>query len=100
MKRLFFKYYHYEALAYLAGVLDYRGHFRIENNRLLVSLRVPGRLPRELKEQFGGTCFVQGSPKRYWYKVRGDRAREILELVQPYLIQQADVLRNSWPTGL
>lgn len=74
---------------YLAGVLDYRGHFCKERGMILVSLRLPGKLPGELKRKFGGTCFVHGTPKRNWYKVRGQKAEKLLLAVLPYLIRQA-----------
>lgn len=94
MKRRYFREYNYEDLAYLAGVLDYRGHFCVENGMLLVSLRLPGKLPEQLKERFGGCCFVNGIPKRNWYKVRGQKAAELLGLVLPHLIHQAAWVRK------
>lgn len=77
-------------LAYLAGAFDERVHFRIlKGGNIQVAFRSKGHLPRLLKKEFGGSCFLHGSKKRLWYKVQGRNAARLLEAVLPYLKTEA-----------
>jgi len=79
-------------LAFVAGVLEGRGHIEF----MKVSLRMKGNLPMALQQEFGG-CFFwhrEGKARRGWWRIQGGAAYQLLLKIYPYFLGRYSEVRG------